>query len=123
MTRREHEHDPLRTPEAESLNDEAARVLSGARDAAADGHDVRLSAGTQHTAVLVARRRSLSLGGLVVIALALGALAGIVGALVKGVASLGTLVIAGLYGLMFVGGALALVIVVIDWALERRRGS
>lgn len=73
------------------------------------------------TVVFVSRSRTLSLGGMVIIALAVGALAGVIWVALNGANALGTIVLGGLYGAMFIGGALAGVAVFIDWLLERLR--
>lgn len=75
----------------------------------------------QATAVFVSRSRSLNLGGLVVIALVIGTVAGLVWGLVQGVQGAGLLVLGALYGTLFIGGGLALAVVIVDWVLERAR--
>lgn len=65
----------------------------------------------------------MNLGGWVVLALVLGALSGLVWGMFRGVFDVAPLVIAALYGVLFIGGALALLAVIIDWLLERTRAK
>lgn len=65
--------------------------------------------------------RSLSLGGWVVIALALSAIAGAVLALVTGETALGSIVYLAVTAVMFLGLPLAGIIALVDLVLERRR--
>lgn len=73
------------------------------------------------TAVFVTRSRSLNVGGWVVLSLIVGALAGLVWGLMRGVSAYAPLVVGALYGLLFVGGFLALVVVTVDWLVEKKR--
>lgn len=75
------------------------------------------------TALFVRRERRMNLGGWVVLALVLGALSGLVWGMFRGVFDVAPLVIAVLYGVLFIGGALALLAVIVDWALERNRAK
>ncbi len=79
------------------------------------------SAEREPTVVLVSRSRSLNLGGMVVLAIAVGAIAGVVWGVFEGVTDMGTIVLGALYGAMFIGGGLSLIIVLIDWMMERSR--
>ena len=77
----------------------------------------------QPTALFVRRERRMNLGGWVVLALVIGAVSGLVWGMFRGVFEIAPLVIAALYGVLFVGVALALVAVVVDWVLERTRAK
>lgn len=103
---------------------------------AADTPDNRPTEQQPHTAedgtidhggdvVLVRRGRRLNLGGAVVIALLIGALVGLVWGLIARVDSLNTLMLGVLNGALFIGGALALIAVIIDMIMDKRtqRGS
>lgn len=107
MTREDHTSSPL--PESHS---EGSEDLMTAQDVDTE---------KDTTVVFVSRKRTLNLGGLVVIALVIGAITGVVWGIIQGVTSFGTIVLGALYGLMFVGGALALLVVLVDWVMERSR--
>ncbi|SHW84434.1 Uncharacterised protein [Mycobacteroides abscessus subsp. abscessus] len=77
----------------------------------------------QPTALFVRRERRMNLGGWVVLALVIGAASGLVWGMFRGVFEFAPLVIAALYGVLFVGVGLALVAVIIDWVLERARAK
>ena len=76
---------------------------------------------TQPSVILVRRRRAPALGLWVLIALAVGFVAGAVTALVQGISVFGDVVYMGVTGVLFVGFPLALVAALADAWSERRR--
>lgn len=90
-------------------------------DASQSSDATESSDSVQPTALFVRRERRMNLGGWVVLALVVGALTGLVWGMFRGVFEIAPLLIAALYGVIFVGVGLALVAVIVDWVLERRR--
>jgi len=129
------------TPEAGSLpadasdahvehhgQDDSQANVEAAAPAEVDSDDEGAAGADPHatpmpTALFVRRERRMNLGGWVVLALVLGALSGLVWGMFRGVFDVAPLVIAALYGVLFIGGALALLAVIVDWALERNRAQ
>lgn len=108
-------------------DDSQANIEAGA-PAESDADDEGAAGADPHampmpTALFVRRERRMNLGGWVVLALVLGALSGLVWGMFRGVFDVAPLVIAALYGVLFIGGALALLAVIIDWLLERNRAK
>ena len=77
--------------------------------------------GEEPTVIFVRHGRSLNIGGFVVLSLIVGALVGLVWGLIAKVDSINTLMLGALNGVLFIGGALCVVVLIVDSILQRRR--
>ncbi len=77
--------------------------------------------GEEPTVIFVRHGRSLNIGGFVVLSLIVGALVGLVWGLIAKVDSINTLMLGALNGALFIGGALCVVVLIVDSILQRRR--
>lgn len=109
----------MSTPDTPNAAPETSREPHTARSAEPAENQHVL--GEEPTVIFVRHGRSLNIGAFVVLSLVVGAIAGLLWGIIAKVDSINTLMLGALNGALFIGGALCVVVLIVDSILQRRR--